>query len=126
MCGNCGSKDHKYLDCPYVESKITKKEYAELKEKAKKWDEHDFEYCQDKKLKEEILSLALISIRGQGYYHFTKLVGVENKFDMEQFLMDDETTDNHWNVSWLAVTIQELWSKPTIQKVLRETFEKKK
>ena len=40
--------------------------------------------------------------------------------------MDDETTDNHWNVSWLAVTIQELWSKPTIQKVLRETFEKKK
>jgi len=123
-CGNCGEESHRYVDCPYVEGRIRKADWEELKQKATLWDEHDFEYCQDKKLKEEILSLAIISIRGQGYYRFTNLIGVENKFDMEQFITDDGTTDIHWNVSWLAVTLQELWNKPIIQKILKQGFKK--
>lgn len=40
MCGNCGKTEHKYVDCPYIDMQFppTKKEYAELKEKANKLD----------------------------------------------------------------------------------------
>lgn len=48
MCGNCGKTDHKYVDCPYVDMQfpLTKKEYAELKEKAKVY------YCLKKWIEE--------------------------------------------------------------------------
>ncbi len=62
ICGNCGKTDHNYVDCPYIDMQfpLTKKEYADLKEKARKWDElllrnsHiDFgEWLQDTKLRE--------------------------------------------------------------------------
>lgn len=41
MCGNCGKTDHKYVDCPYIDMQfpLTKKEHAELQEKARKYDE---------------------------------------------------------------------------------------
>lgn len=62
MCGNCSKTDHKYVDCPFINMQfpLTKKEYTELQEKSKKWDElqsrhaHiDFgEWLQDTKLRE--------------------------------------------------------------------------
>ena len=57
MCGNCGKTDHKYVDCPYIDLQFppTKKEYNELKEKAKKT---RFTYGQ----------LAQVYRRGQGAY----------------------------------------------------------
>jgi len=46
MCGNCGKTEHKYVDCPYIDMQfpLTKKEHAELKEKASKWDNAEVNY----------------------------------------------------------------------------------
>ena len=43
MCGNCGKTDHRYVSCPYIDMQfpLIKKEYADLKEKARKWDEFE-------------------------------------------------------------------------------------
>jgi len=45
--------------------------------------------------------------------------------DHEVFITSDDTTDNPWNVPWLAITLQELWSKPIIQKILKQGFKKR-
>ncbi len=37
LCGNCG-RDHKFVNCPYIEKRVTKKEWFELIKKAESWD----------------------------------------------------------------------------------------